>query len=153
MAISRGSKNMRYRSGKMDIKSKAGMTLIEVLVAMTIFAVVAVPLFSMFSNSIRMERRALVESLTTYTAQMMMEEQYGKTEDELLDLEEMEGEEIILLSSDPEDEDSVVLNYLWNAELDEYYPNLINVKLTVRSDFFEVETTLESLIRATPPSP
>lgn len=106
----------------------------------------------------KMERRALVESLTTYTAQMMMEEVYGMERGEaagggLLGLDGKTGSEPIVLSDAPAKEDSVVLDYLWSAEADEVYPNLIKVKLTISNDFFEVETALESLIRPAPASP
>ena len=126
------------------------MTLIEVLVAMAIFGAVAVPLFAMFSNSMKMERRALVESISTYTAQMKIEEAYGTITKDEADEGVMEnGTETIILSYDSsgDPDDAIELFYELSAELDESGYDLIKVTVTVGSEFFEVETTLESLIR------
>jgi len=138
---------------KLNIKSRAGMTLVEVLIAIALFAVVALPLFGMFSNSMRMERRALVESIATYTAQMKMEEAYGRTATDLLDDFHTDGnkvDETIILSDDPEDPDSIALYYIIATEPDVGSPNLIKVSITVGNEYFAVESTLENLIRPVP---
>jgi len=138
-----------------DIKSKDGMTLIEVLVATIIFASVVLMLFGLFTNSVKLERRAVVESLTTYTAQMMLEEVYGMQkgvldvpESGLLGLNGINGEESIVLSDEPPAE-VIVLNYVWTAA-EVPGSELIRVSVTVKNAYFEVETTLESLIKPVP---
>jgi len=129
-------------------KKKAGMTLIEVLIAVALFAVVALPLYAMFSNSVKLERRALVESLTTYTAQLMMEEAYGMTAPALLTAFNTGGAKVpydIGLTDDMED--AVALYYIYFAEPENEFKNLVKVTITVGSEYFEVETTLETIIR------
>ena len=138
-----------------NTNTKAGMTLIEVLVATVIFATVVLMLFAMMSNSTKMKYRAQVETLTTITAQMLLEEQYGKTVEELDDLiDNPTGTETIFLSDDVVNGDSVVLNYVWVvAPVAGFENGLIKVSVTVHNDFFEVETSLESIIRLAPSGP
>jgi len=131
-------------NGKMRIKSRAGMTLIEVIVAITIFAVIAIPLSAMFSNSLKLERRALVEALATYTAQLKIEEAYGMSPG---DLEEIYNDEGIL------DEDfggQFELFYKYSAVLvDEYSGDdlkLYKVTVLIGNEFYVVDATLESMI-------
>jgi len=147
---------------KEAVKSKGGMTLIEVLVATVIFATLAVALFGLFSNSAQMERRALVESLTTYTAQMMIEEVYGRTQDDLLAIYNTKTSSNpdgklpydIYLTEDTVKEESIALTYVWTAELfdpdSDSETSLVRVTVTVSNDYFEVSTTLEALIRPVP---
>jgi len=138
----------RSEKAELNIKSRAGMTLVEVLVAMAIFAAVAVPLFAMFSNSMKMERRALVESLTTYTAQMMIEEAYGNTTDQLkakVTEPGEPGEYTVVLSEDGED--SIELYYTFYIMEKINGTDLTGVTITVGSEYFEVETRLEAMIR------
>jgi len=137
--------SMKRNIWKLNIKSKAGMTLVEVLVAIALFAVVALPLFGMFSNSMRLERRALVESLTTYTAQMKMEEAYGRPAESeegngILDVYNTDGRQIY-------PDDSIALYYEFSSDWDTTATSLIKVTVTVGSEYFDVETTLESLIK------
>ena len=124
------------------------MTLIEVLVAVALFAVVALPLYGMFSNSLKLERRALVESLTTYTAQILMEEAYGMTGPELLANFNTHSAKVPYdIDLNIDDEDAVALFYVSKAEPETSFNNLVRVTLTVGSEYFEVETTLENIIR------
>ena len=124
------------------------MTLIEVLVAVALFAVVALPLYAIFTNSLKLERRALVESLTTYTAQILMEEAYGMTGPELLANFNTHGAKVPYdIDLNIDDEDAVALFYVSKAEPETSFNNLVRVTLTVGSEYFEVETTLENIIR------
>jgi len=129
-------------------KKKAGMTLIEVLIAVALFAVVALPLYAVFSNGLKLERRALVESLTTYTAQLMMEEAYGMTAPALIAKYNTGGSKVMYdIDITDDKEDAVALYYIYHAEADAEFKNLVKVTITVGSEFFEVETTLETIIR------
>ena len=65
-------------------KKNAGMTLVEVIIAIVLFTLVVTPIMNVFSYSLKLERRALIHALATYTAQMKMEEAYGLAKDELL---------------------------------------------------------------------
>jgi len=141
---------MRIRNGKMNMKSRAGMTLVEVLIAMALFAVVAVPLFAMFSNSMKMERRAMVESIATYTAQMKMEEVYGLTATELFDLDGIENKEEINLSSDPDD--LLELKYVFFMEPESGGLGLIEVEIIVWNEYFEVDAMLNNTVKPAPPT-
>ena len=59
------------------LKNNAGMSLAEVIVAVVIFAFIATPLLSVFVQSARTDKHALFSALTSYTAQMKIEEAYG----------------------------------------------------------------------------
>jgi len=141
---------MQHLRGKMNMKSKAGMTLIEVLVAMAVFAVVAIPLFNMFANSIRMEQRAMVESITTYTAQMMIEEAYGRDADDLHltyntktpGNPDPDGKMPYKVRFSSAEDDFIMMYYIWSAE-PVGTTGLVRVKVTVGNEDFEVSTSLE----------
>jgi len=128
------------------------MTLIEVLVATVIFATVALMLFAMLSNSTKLKHRAMVDTLATVTAQMMLEEQYGKTIGQLNDLKDSPTVPItIVLSDDPVNGETVVFDYQWSVvPVEGFEDKLIKVSITVHNEFFNVETSLESLIRPAP---
>lgn len=68
-----------------------GMTLLEVVLALMVFTVVAGGLFTAFAYSARMDRRALLHALATYTAQMKLEEAYGGPPDYYVDLNDDTG--------------------------------------------------------------
>ena len=137
------------------------MTLVEVVVAIALFAAVALPLFGMFSNSIKMERRALVDSLATYTAQMKMEEIYGMTEAQLLALDGYRNDTDIVISVDEVDgqniEDAIYLFYEYATTLmpdtEGHNLNLVRVEVSVWNETFEVEAVLENLVRPVPENP
>lgn len=62
---------------KTAITNKKGMTLLEVLVAVFVLAIVALPLLNMFMNNALLVRRSGEISETTYTAQAVMEDLQG----------------------------------------------------------------------------
>jgi prepilin-type N-terminal cleavage/methylation domain-containing protein len=131
----------------MKKKSKAGMTLVEVIVAIAIFAGVALPLFAMFTNSMKMERRALVESLATYEAQLQMEQAYGMTAEEMLLAYNTGGDKVyypVGLTTDPSD--AIDLYYTYSSAWAGDELNLIRVTIIVGNDYFEVDATIESYI-------
>ena len=69
--------------GEMRKRKKAGFSLVELLIAIMLFIMVAAPLMIAFPQAIKMERRSSIHALATYEAQLKMEEAYGMTSADL----------------------------------------------------------------------
>ena len=128
------------------------MTLIEVLLAIALFAVVAVPLLGVYWQGVRTVRRSSMYSLTTYEAQMRMEEAYGLTGAELLAAYNttFTSADIHTAGNDP-----IELSYEYKAVKYETgavsfddVSNLYKVTVTVSNDFYVVGTELEAIFSA-----
>jgi len=62
---------------------RSGVTLTELIIAMAIFAMVTVPIISMFTYSTRLSAAAYKMTMASIIAQMKMEELIGLDDDEL----------------------------------------------------------------------
>ena len=124
------------------------MSLIEVMVAITLLVVVAVPMLGVFSYTQRMEQRAAVHNLATYTAQMKMEEAYGLDEVQLLTVYNDSGDEL------PGSTSTVKLFYEFTAvpyitgdpAIDDAH--FFKVSITIGSEQHNVSSHVEALIQA-----
>lgn len=142
--------------------NNSGMSLLEVVVALVFFAVLVAPMMTGFSQSARAQRRATVQTLTTYAAQMKLEEAHGLSYQELADLHirhRDQGPDAI------ETAGPVDLTYAFRvsevAPVYEYdniediarYADLgfWRVSVTVRSPAHNVETTLSAIMHPTGP--
>ena len=137
----------------MKRKNRPGMTLLEVIIAIALFALVVAPLVGVFSQGIRTERRSAIHALTTYEAQMRMEEAYGMSSDQLLADYNRSG--IFHINNSGDEDDSIELRYLYNAVSDPGNPsdsNLYKVTITISNDSYVVETTLVAVLYAEPES-
>ncbi|MCL2529705.1 MAG: prepilin-type N-terminal cleavage/methylation domain-containing protein [Coriobacteriia bacterium] len=132
----------------MKVKNNAGMSLVEVMVAITLLVVVAVPLLGVFSYAQKMEKRAAIHTLSTYTAQMKMEEAYGLDAAQLLIAYNDSGATL------PGFDDTIVLFYEFTAV--PYTPgdpaiddaNYFKVTITVGNEYYEVSSTIENILQA-----
>ncbi len=68
---------------RLSIKNEKGMTLLEVLVAVFILAMIAMPLLNLMAANIRTSKSAEQIVNSTYTAQSLAEELYAKSYTEL----------------------------------------------------------------------
>ena len=124
------------------------MSLIEVMIAVTLLVAVAVPLLGVFSYAQRMEQRAAIHTLSTYTAQMKMEELYGMTAQQLEDVNGLSGDQL------PGFDDSIVLFYEYSVV--PYTPgdpaiddsNYYKVTITIGSERYQVSSTIENILQA-----
>ena len=122
------------------------MTLVEVIIAIVLFTLVVIPIMNVFSYSLKLERRALIHALATYTAQMKMEEAYGLAKDELLEYGNDSG-----IIDDVDLGDSIELFYQYETV---EYPvdgddlGLYKITITIGNDFYGVSATLENIISA-----
>ena len=122
-------------------RKKAGFSLVELLIAIMLFIMVAAPLMIAFPQAIKMERRSTIHALATYEAQLKMEEAYGMTSADLRSY---------TIVGNPGD--AVELTYDCRVE-DFTLPgisvtNLYKVTITVRNEFYAVEATLEAILYA-----
>jgi len=132
----------------MKLKNNAGMSLVEVMVAITLLVVVAVPLLGVFSYAQKMEKRAAIHTLSTYTAQMKMEEAYGLSDTDLLSIYNATGDSL------PGFDDTIVLFYEFSAV--PYTPGdpaiddskFFKVTITVGSEYYGVSATIENIMLA-----
>lgn len=140
---------MRMVIKKMKKKNNRGMTLIEVLIAVILFGLVATPILGVFGYGLKMERRALMHSLATYTAQMKMEEAYG-----------MEAAQLVYGPCDIDDDlKEYGFQYIYsvkpfgvNQDNPSIYDNLNlwEVTIIIKNDSYKVETTLTDVFYAKP---
>jgi len=63
-------------------KKTAGMSIVELVISVAVFAIVFAPMLSLMTHSIKADRRAIIHNLATTTAQLILEDAYGRPLDD-----------------------------------------------------------------------
>jgi prepilin-type N-terminal cleavage/methylation domain-containing protein len=125
-------------------KNDSGLSLIELIIAISLFAMVAAPLMGGFANAMRMQRRAMVHTLATYTAQLMLEEAYGMGAEEFIATYGNESGDVA-----GDFDGTMEFGYVFTATRSRDWGDLgfVDLTITITNAAFMVESTLTNLIQ------
>jgi prepilin-type N-terminal cleavage/methylation domain-containing protein len=66
------------------MKKKKAFSLVELIISIGIFSLLFAPILALMTHNVKLDHRALIHNLATYTAKLDMEMAYGLTAGQLL---------------------------------------------------------------------